>query len=202
MVDSDRDAVLSSMLEELPRLRDDTFWPSFPEWMEELKLLPAGERLRGQFKRYVHRRGIPETRESLVAEWHHLKGLRQLQADYKVLADFLSTHAKETDLLQGSLTSVLLNAFFLGQKCPPMKRTSPATGKRKTKKQKRLEIVLPLLAKAEAAYPDAGPYSLAKNIKDEVNRQLGEDAVEEDTIRRDIDRIFKAREAVRQDIRS
>jgi hypothetical protein len=39
MVDSDRDAVLSSMLEELPRLRDDTFWPSFPEWMEELKLL-------------------------------------------------------------------------------------------------------------------------------------------------------------------
>jgi hypothetical protein len=122
------------------------------------------------------------TRESLVAEWHHLKGLRQLQADYKVLADFLSTHAKETDLLQGSLTSVLLNAFFLGQKCPPMKRTSPATGKRKTKKQKRLEIVLPLLAKAEAAYPDAGPYSLAKNIKDEVNRQLGEDAVEEDTI--------------------
>ena len=73
---------------------------------------------------------------------------------------------------------------------------------RRTKKQKRREIIEPLLSKAEAAYPDAGSYSLAKNIKDAVNRQLGKHAVKEDTIRTDIDDIFKSRKTRQQDVRS
>jgi hypothetical protein len=60
-----------------------------------------------------------------VAEWLHLKKLRQLQSDYKVLADFLSALANRVDL-SGSLTSVILNAFFLGQQCPPDEKTRKA----------------------------------------------------------------------------
>ena len=138
---------------------------------------------------------------------HYLKCLRQLQSDYKTLADFLSALPRSKGLeigaaLNASLTSVILNAFSLGQRCPPMSRTSRAIGERKSRKQKRLEIIAPLLAKAETAYPDAGPYSLAKNIKDEVNLQLGKHAVKEDTVRTDIDDIFKARKSHRQDVRS
>jgi hypothetical protein len=79
---------------------------------------------------------------------------------------------------------------------------APANVKRKTLRQKRLEIIAPLLSEAEAAYPGAGSYSLAKYIKDDVNRQLGKHTVAEDTIRTDIDGIFKARKSHQQDVRS
>ena len=61
----DHDNPIASMREELPRLRDDTFWPPFPEWMRELELLPTPERLRGQFKR--HSRGVSEEEKRLGA---------------------------------------------------------------------------------------------------------------------------------------
>jgi hypothetical protein len=105
-----------------------------------------------------------------------------------------------------NLHALIAATYELGSLCPGLDRTTaltaPAIGKRKTLKQKRREIVAVSLAKAEAAYPDAGSYALAKNIKDEVNLQLGKHAVKEDTIRTDIDAIFKARKGYRQDVRS
>lgn len=109
---------------DIEELRDDAFWPSFPESLS--RVLPTIERLRDQYERHASTYGVHEDMGEETAEFLHLYELRVLQMRYGELADFLSDHDKGADL-QDSLVTAIKYAFVLGQKCPPKARTLRAT---------------------------------------------------------------------------
>lgn len=138
-----------------------------------------------------------------LATWveHQVQNKKKLtERQRRTLAEiafYIREHSDDYLVDSGHLVKLMRAAYLIGVYCPApnetLKRIKAPTGERQRLRQKRLEIIKPLLARAEKAYPDAGSYALAKNIKDDVNRQLRDYTVEQDTIRTDIDRIFKAR---------
>jgi hypothetical protein len=106
------------------------------------------------------------SRELTEDEFRRLFNTRaRLQDDIEILLDALVDNQDNIDALFRVIEAAGLLGRFMGPH--PLQRKlsiAPATGKRKSQKQKRLEIVELLLAKAEATYPDAGSYSLAKTL--------------------------------------
>jgi hypothetical protein len=109
---------------DIEQLRDDAFWPPFPDGLS--KILPTIARLRDQHERHVSIHGVHEDMGEDIAEFLHLHELRLLQLRYRELADFLSDHTNGASL-QDSLDAAIEYAFRLGQTCPPKVRTLKAT---------------------------------------------------------------------------
>ena len=117
----------------------------------------------------------------------------RLKYDVLRLLDALSGSTGDINALWRVIKTASLIGRFMGEH-PHLrkKRTAPATDKRKTRLQKRREIVAPLALAVRKSHPKWTPNRIATEIWSDVNNQLEKKhQVEQNTIYDDVNAILK-----------
>ena len=117
----------------------------------------------------------------------------RLKYDVLRLLDALSGSTGDINALWRVIETASLIGRFMGEH-PHLrkKRTAPATDKRKTRLQKRREIVVPLALAVRKSHPKWTPNRIATEIWSDVNNQLEKKhQVEQNTIYDDVNAILK-----------